>query len=219
MKQYLLALLMLLTLNANAAGVQPRHRHHPRTEQVDTTAAQKQAGGTTAINDNYGGQDSTGIEAYSDTTDVDSAMADDFYDDDSSDSENDLDRLFDSVSNGSSFLRGVIAFFICLCLLVFVLSPIAIVALIIYFMLKRRQQNMEMTMHAMQNGEPNPQPVSPSPDMQDKYYLNRGIRNTAIGVGLFLMFAVWDSEILMGIGLLVACIGIGQIVIAKINKK
>ena len=42
--------------------------------------------------------------------------------------------------------------------------------------------------------------------------------NIAVGVGLTLMFSVWGSDVLVGVGLLIACLGVGQLVIAKTTK-
>jgi hypothetical protein len=219
MKEYLLALLLLFTLSAQASGVQPRHRHHPRTEQVDTAAAKRQ--NAVALAANQQDQDNgEGIEAYSDTTSVDTAADDSFYDaPQSDDDDDDFISFINAFSGENSVAKFIIGILIFICVIAFILSPVIIVGLIIYYLLKRRRQNMQMAMDSMESGEPQPQPVQPDPTPIDKYYLNRGIRNTAIGVGLFLMFAIWDSDFLMGIGALVACFGIGQIVIAKYNKK
>ena len=53
-----------------------------------------------------------------------------------------------------------------------------------------------------------------SPD----FYKKRGIKNIAIGVGLTAMFGVWGADILMGVGILITCLGVGQLVIAKTSK-
>ena len=55
MKKYLIAIAMVLALSMNANAVAQKHRHTPRTEQVDTTKNNPDA-----------------IEAFSDTTAVSS---------------------------------------------------------------------------------------------------------------------------------------------------
>ena len=52
MKQYLIAIAMVLALSMNAEAAAQKHRHTPRTEQVDTTKTKD------------------AIEAFSDTTTV-----------------------------------------------------------------------------------------------------------------------------------------------------
>lgn len=48
---------------------------------------------------------------------------------------------------------------------------------------------------------------------------NRALLNIALGAGLFVMFHFWDSRVLQGIGALVVCYGIGQLLIAWRGKK
>ncbi|MGI6223420.1 MAG: DUF6249 domain-containing protein [Prevotella sp.] len=50
------------------------------------------------------------------------------------------------------------------------------------------------------------------PQSRQSYY--RGVRNFFLGIGLALLFFIMDLEALAGVGLLIACWGIGQIVIA-----
>lgn len=49
--------------------------------------------------------------------------------------------------------------------------------------------------------------------------IRSGIKTTFIGLGLFCMFAIWDSEGLMGIGVLVLFIGLGKLAIGYMAKK
>ena len=49
----------------------------------------------------------------------------------------------------------------------------------------------------------------------DEYMWKRGVKNSAIGFGLMVMFSFWNADALVGIGALVLCIGIGQMVIAR----
>ena len=59
MKQCLIAIAMVLTLSMNASATAQKHRHTPRTEQVDTTKNNQDA-----------------IEAFSDTTSTADPMQD-----------------------------------------------------------------------------------------------------------------------------------------------
>ncbi len=52
--------------------------------------------------------------------------------------------------------------------------------------------------------------------MRDDYMLKRGIQNVAVGMGLVIMFGCWGAEFLVGIGFLVVCLGVGQIVISRL---
>jgi hypothetical protein len=216
MKHYLLALALLFTLSAQATGVTPRHRHHPSTEQV---AAQPKSQPTTdnATNDE-------GIEAYSDTTSVDSTATDSTMttvvdDYDVTTPANQVDDVIDQIADGTGWKGATLLIIALLCVIIFLLAPIIIVALILRYLLKRHNQKVDLAEKAIAAGQPIPNDALPEIPASTNYYLNRGIRNTAIGLGLCIMFAIWDSEFLQGIGALVACIGIGQVIIAKINKK
>lgn len=63
------------------------------------------------------------------------------------------------------------------------------------------------------------QQTSPDVDAATRVYLNKqwqkGVRNTALGVGLIFLFLCIGAEQLAGIGILVACCGVGQMAIAK----
>lgn len=57
-------------------------------------------------------------------------------------------------------------------------------------------------------------------NVYDEYMFRKGIRNISIGVGLSLMFWFFGAEPLIGVGLLIACMGAGQLFISrtKLNK-
>lgn len=63
------------------------------------------------------------------------------------------------------------------------------------------------------------QQTPPNVDTATRVYLNKqwqkGVRNTALGVGLIFLFLCIGAEQLAGIGILVACCGVGQMAIAK----
>lgn len=63
------------------------------------------------------------------------------------------------------------------------------------------------------------QQMPPLVDNATTLYLNKqwqkGVRNTALGVGLIFLFLCIRAEELAGIGILVACCGVGQMAIAK----
>lgn len=208
MKQYLIALTLLFALNASAAGVQPRHRHHP---QVEINNATSQTDSTL--------QDE--IEAFSDTTNTSLAGAEDtvYTSNTYSDDESTIEELITGIVGGTIGVGGVIiAVLIILALLLCALAPFILVALVIRYLIKRHNNNITLAEKAMETGQPIPEELKPlTPDSPD-YYKRKGIKNIAIGVGLTLMFFVWDAKLLAGVGLLIACWGIGQVIIAKTSK-
>lgn len=50
-------------------------------------------------------------------------------------------------------------------------------------------------------------------------YWAKGVKNTSIGIGLIIMGMIIETSALAGIGFLVACYGIGQIVISRKQSK
>ena len=226
MKQYVLALALMLTLNVSAAGVQPRHRHHAPTEQVagDTTAQNRTA--TVAATS---GQDE-GIDAYSDTTSTAIADADtaanthrnvtiDWDGDEFGDTA--LEKLIGAIVGGTAGVGAVlivIGILLIVCLVI--AAPIIVIVLLLRYLLKNHNNRVRLAEKAMETGQPIPESVQPRELETPEYYWKRGVRNAAIGAGLLLMFWIWgDSELLMGIGALVLCQGVGQMIISKTTSR
>lgn len=208
MKQYLIALTFLFALNASAAGVQPRHRHHPQVEINDSTSQT-----------NSTSQDE--IEAFSDTTNTslvgteDTVYTSEIYSDD----ESKMEEIITGILGGTIGVGGVIiAVLVILAMLLCALAPFILIALIIRYLIKRHNNNVTLAEKAMETGQPIPEELKPLTPESPDYYKRKGIKNIAIGVGLALMFFVWDAELLAGVGLLIACWGIGQVIIAKTTK-
>ena len=70
---------------------------------------------------------------------------------------------------------------------------------------------------AIPHSQPTAAPAPKAPVPVD--YWAKGVKNTSIGVGLVIMGMLIESPVLVGIGFLVACYGIGQIVISRKQSK
>ena len=209
MKQKLIAIALMLSLSANMSFAAPKHRHHQKTEAVvqqkDTTAQDE-------------------LVAYSDTTSV-------------AEDEDEAVTTTTTVTNSDdwdyedpfSWLEGLtlstggilIACLVLLIILLIALSPFILLALIMRFIIRRHNDRITLAEKAMETGQPIPEELKTVDKQDDEYLWRRGIKNVAIGIGLALMFWIWKSTMLMGVGALVLCIGIGQMVIARTsaNKK
>lgn len=209
MKHYLIALAFMLSLNASAASVQPRHRHHAPVEAVDTVKD------TTNVK---------GLEAFSDTTAAGLAGTED---------TSYTSQTFSGFDSGNSFVNefvekllggtigvGAVLLVIFILLIVFLIlaAPFIILILIIRYIIKRHNSRVQLAEKAMEAGQPIPDAIKPAAPETPDYYWNKGIRNVAIGVGLMVMFGVWGVDVLVGVGALIACYGAGQMIIAKTNK-
>ena len=207
MKQYLIAITMLLVLSLNAEAASQKHRHSARTEQVDSTKDKQDA-----------------IEAFSDTT---SSSKEDAEDDQyithrhrttytTSSDVKELKEVMESVGGifGPMLAVGIVAFVV-----IFFLLPLLIIVTIIYFVNKNRKERYKLAQMAIQNGQPIPDDIlknqvastSKSGDYQT------GIRQMFLGVGLAIFLGIVAGKIGFGIGALVFFIGLGKWFIARQN--
>ena len=206
MKKYLIAIAMVLSLSMNADAAAQKHRHSPRTEQVDSTKNKKEA-----------------IEAYSDTTD---AAAEDAEDDQyityrhgttySSNDARELKEVMDVVGGGliPSMITGVVAIIV-----IFLLAPLLIIITIFYFVNKNRRERYKLAQMAMQNGQPIPDELlkEQTRSMESSVY-QAGIRQMFTGVGLAIFLGIIIGKIGIGIGALVFFIGLGKWFISRQDR-
>lgn len=185
--------------------MQPRHRHHAAVEAVDTTAKEP-------------------LEAYSDTTETDLAGTEDTTytaqaDSDDWETTTPAEGFFTKLLGGTIGVGGIIlAILIILALLLCALAPFIVVILLIRYLINQHNTRVTLAQKAMETGQPIPDDMKPMVAESPEFYKKKGIKNIAIGVGLTLMFSIWGSDVLAGVGLLIACWGVGQLVIAKTTK-
>lgn len=208
MKKAIVALALIMSMGLNQvslASSAPKHRYTPSTEQVDKSA-----------------NTSEELEAYSDTTSVDSAYEDDYAEDDDpvnySHSRYSLlnyDDPFDYI--GSVFGKGAlwcVGIFTVIFTLLFVFAPLLIILLILRYLYRRHNDRMRLAEMAMDKGVNIPESSRPIDRQSSDYLMKRGIRNACLGFGLSIMFGIWGSRLLSGFSALVLCYGIGQILIS-----
>jgi hypothetical protein len=207
MKKYLIAIAMVLSLSMNADAAAQKHRHTPRTEQVDSTKNKKEA-----------------IEAYSDTTNADAEDAEDdqyityrhgtTY---SSSDARELKEVMDAVGGGMipSMITGVVVITI-----IFLLAPLVIIITIFYFVNKNRRERYKLAQMAMQNGQPIPDELlkEQTRSMESSDYQS-GVRQMFTGVGLAIFLGIIIGKIGVGIGALVFFIGLGKWFIARQDRQ
>lgn len=206
MKKYILSLMMMFTLGAVVATAVPQHRHHPRAAAVgksDTDTANQ------------------GIEAYSDTAFVaDSISPDSAIVSESGnhhvqyESSNDTDVLERFM--GNTFGWGAVGIFmiVILFVLLFLLSPMILIILLIVWLVKRDKNNVKLAQNATETGQPVQvmvKKVEKTPYERE----NIGIRNIFIGLGLTALFHFMHMGMLMGVGVLIAFMGVGQWLIGR----
>ncbi|MBP3776676.1 MAG: hypothetical protein J6I37_06795 [Prevotella sp.] len=210
MKQVLIVLTMLLTLGMSVPTMAQKHRHTPQgTELVDTT------------------RNGSAVDAFSDTTTVDSSSTTHYSFEWDSDNDEDVDKAFEAMgqafdkmnNSGLAWLAWVFVILVIIFVFLLVLSPFIFCILIIWLVSRNRKQKVQMAQMAMQNGQPIPEQLleSPKEEISDEY--QKGLRQCFVGVGLAIFLGIAAKEIGFGIGALVFCIGLGKIIAAKTASK
>ena len=206
MKQYVIAIALMLTLGLNAEAAAQKHRHTPRTEQVDSTKNNHDA-----------------IEAFSDTTAA--ADSEDAEDDKyityrrgttystSGDAE-EIKEVLDSVGG---FFAPWMAVSIVAIVVIFLLAPLLIIIAIFYFVNRNRKERYKLAQMAIQNGQPIPDEIlkdnTDSRMLTSEYHA--GIRQMFVGIGLAIFLGVIIGKLGIGIGALVFFIGLGKWFVAR----
>lgn len=203
MKRLFVIFALVWAFVAMSVVAAPRHRNH--------------LSGSEAVATSNG---SNAVEAFSDTTSndawagtADSTMVDDFDSQDIDDmAESSVDSLRDSMFG---VFGGFAAISALLALLFILLFPIILIIILLRYLTRRRNAKIALAEKALASGQEIPtQLYAPYVDSNERLW-RRGIKNLAVGVGLFLMFWIWGSSVLMGVGVLVACYGAGQLVIVR----
>jgi hypothetical protein len=201
MKQLLITIAMVLALSLNTEAAAQKHRHTPRTEQVDSTKAKD------------------AIEAFSDTTAIDEEAEDDSYVTRSvTYSSKDAQELKEVMESMGGFFEPWVAVSIVSIVVIFLLAPLLIIFVIFYFVNKNRKERYKLAQMAIQNGQPIPDEVlkgnTPNNTEESNEY-TAGLRQIFLGIGLAIFLGFVVGKIGFGIGALVFCIGLGKVVIAR----
>ena len=210
MKKILFSLVAIMLLGSTVPMEAQRHRHTPRATVVDDTKA-----------DN-------GIEAYSDTSSTVQSIDTTAYDaTDDADDINDSNRFdpsrFSDPFSWFAFLgtSGFVGILLTILLLgvglLFLFMPLIIVLLIMRYMVRRHNDRVRLAEKAMEQGQPISEGEMPLNKKSPDYLWRRGVRNVSIGAGLALFFWFLGADPLVGIGLLVACLGLGQMFMVRYN--
>ena len=199
MKKVLIVFTLMLTLGMSVQAASQEHRHTPRgTELVDTT------------------KQSSGVDAFSDTTSIDSAYSSSFDDDWDSDDpvEKGVGKMLENIFSDSAVVPGMVIAIIAI-VIIFLLAPLLIIIAIFYFVNKNRKEKMKLAQMAMEKGQPIPDELLNNvPDeVSDEY--QKGMRQCFVGVGLMIFLYFAAGTIGFGIGALVFCIGLGKVLAAK----
>lgn len=202
MKQYLIAIAMMLTLSLNAGAVAQNHRHTPRTEQVDSTKNNQDA-----------------IEAFSDTTANDTTYSGSYATRRSVNvtlSNDDFHGMMNEVFShiGGKEIMGI-AMVLGTLFILFVLFPIVIIIGVVYFINRNRKERLKLAQMAMEKGQPIPEQLLKEEARENSDDYQKGLRQMFTGVGLAIFLGIVAGTTGFGIGALVFFIGLGKWYIAR----
>lgn len=208
MKHLLFIITVLLTLVTSAASAQMQHKQRAL---VAVTIQPK-------------GLLSAGVDAVSDTTSCDSDAVQDslsaasFYNH-WGNNDRDTQCLLESMFKGLGMAGGAISIvFIFLVFLLFAL-PFIVAIVAIYYASQKRKVRMQLLEKAIESGQPLPDEYKSKLEQSNEYLRKRGIRNVALGIGLAFLFYFLNMYSFIGVGALVACMGGGQMWMAKPSNK
>lgn len=104
------------------------------------------------------------------------------------------------------------------CLLVF-LSPVWILALIIYFLTRNRNKKYKIIENAIEKGQPIPTELLRKNTSSNDRLWSAGIRHAAIGVGVVAFGMTVDASFFIGIGFILFFYGVGQAIVARTSAE
>lgn len=204
MKKILITIIAGLVISASMPTMAQHHRHTP--------VASMKINSQTDNNGNT--KNTTAIVAFSDTANMDTADMDTtgIYDDDWTEHKSNFDALSDIM--GKAFIP-ISAIFI-----IFFLAPVLIIGLIIYYIIKSRNQKIRLAELALKNGQPIPQDIAKSNKQpNDQGLWEKGVKKMFLGIGIVIFSIFVHSRMCTGIGFIIAFYGAGQAVIAWTTKK
>lgn len=203
MKRLIFALIAMITMAAQQPVMAQSHRSTPRT-------AQKAA------------NDTSGIEAFSDTSSVGSSLADtaqqpysQYQSYQVSVNPDDAERAFSLMENMFDTMAGGMLFALAIIVIIFVIAPLAILFLIFYFIYKYRKQKLQLAETAMKNGQPIPNHITEKPKAKDEDTWKRGVEKMFLGLGIIACCWVIGLSFGIAAGCILFFYGLGLMVIAK----
>ena len=221
MKQTFITLLLVLTLGTIHVAQAQRHRHTPRTETVSHKAKASDRSHKAAAEKAKNG----GIEAFSDTTSsaddtVDTAVVDTTYTSGyhvQEDDFNDSPWFVKAITGALGVGAVIFALLIVVLVFLFLVSPFIIIILVLRYLIRRHNDNVRLAEKAMESGQavPSGAKIAKHRTYSNEDQWQRGIKTVSIGLGLMALFWFIGAEQLVGVGVLILCMGAGQMLIGR----
>lgn len=165
------------------------------------------------------------IEAYSDTTAADTLTFDDNFpfDDEEDDawdkmSSSDTKTLISELGVDVDDVIGMV-FAIIVLTIIFILAPVGLIGIILFFVYKSRKQKMRMMEMAIRNGKQIPVEAVSMPSQKGEDVWNKGIKQLFLGAGIAFLLWVVIGKLGLAIGALIMLIGCGNMAIGHGAKQ
>ena len=222
MKRNLVLLFLISACSFLTVSATPNHRHHANLAgQVVTADSLSQ--GIEAFSDTT----SAALDEAEDTADPASSAFDIFDDDAGFDDALSFESLSDDIFSGwgLAFCALVLLF-----VLIILLIPVIIIILVLRLIIRNHNDSVDRRQAARFSSQEQDYSRQPSEGQQipeenlpidrddDDYMWRKGIRNSALGIGLMALFYFLGAQGLVGLGILVLCCGLGQLVISRTSS-
>ena len=115
----------------------------------------------------------------------------------------------------SSFWGVLLTIFVMVLIFLFFAMPFILLIVIVRYLVRRHNDRVRLAEMAMKQGRPLDEIKMGMNRKSRSYMWRRGVRNLSLGVGLVLFFWCLGAEPFVGIGGLVACMGAGQMFMAR----
>ena len=115
----------------------------------------------------------------------------------------------------SSFWGVLLTIFVMVLIFLFFAMPFILLIVIVRYLVRRHNDRVRLAEMAMKQGRPLDEIKMGMNRKSRSYMWRRGVKNLSLGVGLVLFFWCLGAEPFVGIGGLVACMGAGQMFMAR----
>ncbi len=89
--------------------------------------------------------------------------------------------------------------------------PLILLFVLFYLILRKRKPNASVSTSQATDTQDASKP--------DRALFNKGVKNICLGIGLAIFFGLWMGDFGVGIGILVICIGIGELIVDYFARK
>lgn len=115
----------------------------------------------------------------------------------------------------SSFWGVLLTIFVMVLIFLFFAMPFILLIVIVRYLVRRHNDRVRLAEMAMKQGRPLDEIKMGMSRKSRSYMWRRGVRNLSLGIGLVFFFWCLGAKPFVGIGGLVACMGAGQMFMAR----